>query len=144
MLMFDDTAGQERVKLRSQKDLLFKALANERRDIGGDQTENVGRDETINVGMAPTDLTLGGGNFTLNAFKTATINVRPKEMPLSRIVMTQQDITLSVGPEGEFAKIVMDLSGITFSVMGGITNVAFRPGVCRSSARLSTSWLWRR
>jgi len=41
MLMFDDTVGQERVKLRSQKDLMFKALNNEQRDILMDQTENV-------------------------------------------------------------------------------------------------------
>ncbi len=66
MLLFDDTAGQERLKLRSQKDLMFKALGNEQRDINGSQTENIGGDETINVG-GPT----GGGNFTLNAFQTA-------------------------------------------------------------------------
>ncbi len=51
MLMFDDTVNQERVKLRSQKDLMFKALNNEQRDILMDQTENIGKDETINVGM---------------------------------------------------------------------------------------------
>ena len=122
MLMFDDTVGQERVKLRSQKDLMFKALNNEQRDILMSQTENVGKDETINVGMdIANDIVKGGGNWTLNAFKTATIKVGPKEMPLTQIKMTQQDITLSVGPEGLFAKIVMNATGITFNVMGGIT-----------------------
>ena len=50
MLLFDDTAGSELIKLRSQKDLMFKALNNEQRDIGVNQTENIGGDETINVG----------------------------------------------------------------------------------------------
>jgi type VI secretion system secreted protein VgrG len=122
MLMFDDTVGQERVKLRSQKDLMFKALNNEQRDILMSQTENVGKDETINVGMdMANDMEKGGGNWTLNAFKTATINVGPPGMPLTQIAMTQQDITLNVGPEGLFAKIVMNASGITFTVMGGLT-----------------------
>ena len=122
MLMFDDTAGQERVKLRSQKDLMFKALNNEQRDILMDQTENIGKDETINVGMdMANDMSKGGGNWTLNAFKTATINVGPPGMPLTQIAMTQQDITLSVGPEGLLAKITMNATGITFAVLGGIT-----------------------
>ena len=33
MFLFDDTAGSEKVKLRAQKDLMFKALNNEQRDI---------------------------------------------------------------------------------------------------------------
>ena len=33
MLLFDDTAGTENVKLRTQKDLMFKALHDEQRDI---------------------------------------------------------------------------------------------------------------
>ena len=50
-LLFNDTAGSEVVKLRAQKDLMFKALNNEQRDIVSSQTENVGQDETINVGF---------------------------------------------------------------------------------------------
>ena len=102
---------------------MFKALNDEQRDILMDQTENVGKDETINVGMdMANDLSKGGGNWTLNAFKTATINVGPKGMPLTQIAMTQQDITLNVGPEGLFAKIVMNATGVTLTVMGGITS----------------------
>src|SRR5206468_12772289 len=123
MLMFDDTKGKERIKLRSQKDLMFKALNNEQRDILMDQTENVGKDETINVGMDMAhDMQKGGGNWTLNAFKTASIKVGPKEMPLTQILMTQQDITLKVGPEGLFATIVMNATGVNLTVMGGITS----------------------
>jgi len=130
MLMFDDTVGQERVKLRSQKDLMFKALNNEQRDILMDQTENIGKDETINVGMGDEDIAKGGGNWTLNAFKTATINVGPKGMPLTQIAMTQEDITLNVGPEGLFAKIVMNATGVTLTVMGGITSHSWTiPGI---------------
>ena len=131
MLMFDDTAGSERIKLRAQNDLMFKALNNEQRDILNDQTENVKGDETITVGSEEK-----GGNFTLNAFKTATINVGPVVgVPLtqikmdtssitlnvgvaglmSQIVMNGQGITLSVGPGGIFAQIVMGLTGVTIS-----------------------------
>ena len=49
MLTFDDTAGQEVIKLRSQRDLMVKALRNEQRDIKGSQTENIGGDLTQNV-----------------------------------------------------------------------------------------------
>jgi type VI secretion system secreted protein VgrG len=89
MLLFDDTAGSEVVKLRCQKDLRFKALNNEQRDIGGSQTENIGGDETISVG-GPT----GGGNFTLNATKTVTINVGPGG--ISQIYMDATTIRLTV------------------------------------------------
>ena len=113
MLVFDDTAGQERVKLRSQKDLMFKALNNEQRDIGHDQTENVGGDETITVGK-PT----GGGNFTLNALKTATINVGllSPSAPDTQIKMDNNSITLNVGIGGMFSQIVMNRTGITLNV----------------------------
>ncbi|HUC68979.1 MAG TPA: type VI secretion system tip protein TssI/VgrG [Stellaceae bacterium] len=142
MFLFDDTAGSERVKLRSQKDLMFKALNNEQRDILMSQTENIGQNETINVGMGPDDLSKGGGNWTLNAFTNATINVGPPGMPLTQIVMTQQDITLNVGPEGLFAKIVMNASGITFSVMGGLTTEAWSPtGIASMAPTISETAL---
>ena len=128
MLMFDDTAGQERVKLRSQKDLMFKALNNEQRDIVNSQTENVGQDETINVGFPVSPgVSPGSGNFTLNALQTITLNVGPPGMPLTQIKMDQQSITLSVGPEGMFAQITMDATGITETVMGGISSVSITP-----------------
>ena len=101
MLLFDDTAGGETVKLRSQKDLMVKALNNERRDILNSQTENVGQDETINVGFPA-----GSGNFTLNALQTVTINV---------------------GPEGAMSQIVMTMEGITLSVTDALSTVAIQP-----------------
>jgi type VI secretion system secreted protein VgrG len=119
MLVFDDTAGSERVKLRSQKDLMFKALNNEQRDIGSNQTETVGGDETITVGTETS-----GGNFTVNAVQTITLNVGPMmdsaspsgmDMPLTQIKMDQNSITLNVGPDGVFAQIKMDPSGVTIS-----------------------------
>ena len=122
MLMFDDTVGNEKIKLRSQKDLMFKALNDEQRDIGHNQTENIGGDETINVGSAT-----GGGNFTLNAFNTITLNVGPIGMPLTQIAMTQESITLSVGPAGLMSQIIMNMTGITLSVMGGVTSISMTP-----------------
>ncbi len=60
------------------------------------------------------DMQKGGGNWTLNAFKTATINVGPKDMPMTQIKMTQQDITLTffLGPSRS-RKTVLDATGIT-------------------------------
>ena len=110
MLLFDDTKGQEKIKLRSQRDLMFKALGDETRVIGGGQTETVGGDETISVGGPK-----GGGNFTLNAFQTITLNVGPSGSPLTQIVMDTTSITLSVGPGGALAQIKMDPSGVTIS-----------------------------
>ena len=110
MLLFDDTKGAEKVKLRSEKDLMFKALNNEQRDILNSQTENIGQDETINVGF-PT----GSGNFTLNALNKVTINVGPKEMPLTQLIMDTSSITLNVGPGGILAQIVMSAAGVTIS-----------------------------
>ena len=109
-LLFKDTAGQEAVKLRCQRDLMFKALRNEQRDIGGSQTENVGGDETINVGNPD-----GGGNFTINAYETIKLNVGPADAPLTQIKMDQESITLSVGIEGAIAQIKLDPTGVTIS-----------------------------
>jgi len=101
MLLFDDTAGNERVKLRAQNALMFKSLGDETRDIGGSQSETVGGDETITVG-GPT----GGGDFTLNALKS---------------------ITLNVGPDGMLAQIVMDETGITLSSSMGLSSIMIQP-----------------
>jgi type VI secretion system secreted protein VgrG len=121
MFLFDDTAGSEIVKLRSQKDLMFKALNNEQRDIVSSQTENVGQDETINVGfpVPPQGTAPGSGNFTLNALSTVTINVGPQGSPMTQIVMDTSSITLNVGPQGMASQIVMNMEGITLNVGPG-------------------------
>jgi type VI secretion system secreted protein VgrG len=116
MLLFEDAAGHEFIKLRSQKDLMFKALANERRDIGGSQTENVGGDETITV----------GGNFTVNAAKSITLNVGPGGAG-SQIVMDGSSITLSVGPGGGAARITMNAGGVFISATPA-SNLMVQPG----------------
>ena len=118
MLLFDDTAGSERVKLRSQKDLMFKALNNEKRDIVNSQTENVGQDETINVGfpVPPQGAAPGSGNFTLNVLNKVTINVGPQGSPMTQLIMDTSSITLNVGPQGMASQIVMNMEGITLSV----------------------------
>jgi len=114
MLLFDDTAGSEVVKLRSQKDLMFKALNNEQRDIVSSQTENIGQDETINVGFpVPPGATPGSGNFTLNALNKVTINVGPQGSPLTQLIMDTQSITLNIGPGGSLSQIVMNPTSIT-------------------------------
>ena len=121
MLLFDDSKGAEKIKLRAEKDLMFKALNNEIRDIGANQTETIGGDETINVG-GPT----AGGNFTLNAEQTVTINVGPKGSPLTQIVMDTTSITLNVGPGGAIAQVKLDPSGVTISGTA-VSSLAVQP-----------------
>jgi type VI secretion system secreted protein VgrG len=108
MLLFEDLAGSEFVKLRCQKDLMFKALNNEQRDILNSQTENIGNDETINVGFPN-----GSGNFTLNALNKVTINVGPQGSPMTQLIMDTSSITLNVGPGGSMSQIVMNQTSIT-------------------------------
>jgi type VI secretion system secreted protein VgrG len=91
---FDDTAGSERVRLRSQKDLAFKALNNEKRDIGNNQTETIGGDETITVGSSK-----AGGNFTLTTAQTVLIQVVRGGIPDTSIKMDHHSIILT-GPLG--------------------------------------------
>ena len=102
-MIFEDKKGSEQIRVHAQDALNVTVLGNETRVIDGDLTTTVG---------GPT----GGGNVTLNAFQTITLNVGPTEAPpLTQIVMDTTSITLSVGPEGVFAKIVMDPSGVTIS-----------------------------
>jgi type VI secretion system secreted protein VgrG len=94
MLVFDDTAGQENVKLRTQKDLKFKALNNQEINIGVDRKDKVGNNidqtvgtnHTINVGTkyaltagSQIVLTVGGSTITMDpstiTLKAPTINV---------------------------------------------------------------------
>lgn len=113
MLLFDDTAGSEKVKLRSQKDLMFKALNNEQRDILASQTENVGDKETINVGYPVGNGPAGAGEFTLNVANKVTINVGPQGSPLTQLIMDTSSITLNVGPGGSMSQIVMNQTSIS-------------------------------
>ena len=101
MLLFDDTAGDEHIKLRAQRDLMFKALRNEQRDINGSQTENIGGDETITVGGPK-----GGGDFSLEAAKSIDLSVKKGS---SEIDMDADSIQLTVGT----SVIFMNKSGIT-------------------------------
>ena len=108
MLMFDDTFGQERLKMRAERDLMFKALRNEQRDIGGSQTENVGGsvtqtvggDETITVGGGK-----GGGRYMLEAAHSIDLSVADGA---SEILMDATTITLTVAG----SSITIDASGI--------------------------------
>jgi type VI secretion system secreted protein VgrG len=117
---FDDAKGSEQFYVRARKDLYFRVYNDQNIRVGADVTETVGGDETINVGPVDEEAAVvggssGGGNFTLNAFETITLNVGPSDMPLTQIKMDQESITLSVGPEGILAQIRMDASGVTIS-----------------------------
>jgi type VI secretion system secreted protein VgrG len=117
---FDDAKGSEQFYVRARKDLYFRVYNDQNIRVGADVTETVGGDETINVGPVDEEAAVvggstGGGNFTLNAFETITLNVGPSDMPLTQIKMDQESITLSVGPGGFLAQIRMDESGVTIS-----------------------------
>ena len=115
---FDDLSGSEKFHVRARKDYYVRVYNDENRHVTNNQVESVdanvtktvGGDETITIG-GPT----GGGNFTLNAAKTMKINVGPKEMPVTQILMDTSSITLNVGPSGTLAQLVMNSSGITLS-----------------------------
>jgi type VI secretion system secreted protein VgrG len=114
MFLFDDTAGSEKVKLRAQKDLMFKALNDEQRDILHDQTENVGDKETINVGYPVGNGPAGAGEFTLNVANKVTINVGPQGQPMTQLIMDTSSITLNVMPSGgPLTQIVMNQTSTT-------------------------------
>jgi type VI secretion system secreted protein VgrG len=104
-LLFNDTAGSEVVKIRAQKDLRFKALNNELRDIGGSQAENIGGDETITVG-GPS----GGGHWTVEAAKEIHLSVSHGS---SDVDMTPTSITASVAKS---STLYMDATTISLSV----------------------------
>ncbi|MGO9232649.1 MAG: type VI secretion system Vgr family protein [Methylocella sp.] len=102
-LIFEDKKGSEQIRIHAQDALNVTVLGSETRTIGGDLTTTVG---------GPT----GGGNVTLNAFQTITLNVGPSGAPpLTQIVMDTTSITLSVGPGGILAQIKLDPSGVTIS-----------------------------
>jgi type VI secretion system secreted protein VgrG len=113
-VMFEDKKGSELFRIHAEKDQLVV--------VNNNVTETVGGDETITVG-GPT----GGGNFTLNAFQTVTINVGPKGSPMTQIVMDTSSITLNVGPEGAMSQIVMNMEGITLNVMEALSSIAIQP-----------------
>jgi type VI secretion system secreted protein VgrG len=94
MLVFDDTTGQENIKVRTQKDLMFKALNDQKINIGHDRTDKVGNNidqtvgnnHTINVGnkysltaQSKITLTVGGSSITMDpssiTIKSPTITV---------------------------------------------------------------------
>jgi type VI secretion system secreted protein VgrG len=132
----DDAKGSEQFFIRARKDLYFRAYNNQNIRISGNVDESVGGDETINVGN-PT----GGGNFTLNAVETITLNVGPLEAPpLTQIKMDQESITLSVGPEGLFAKIRMDASGVTISGTP-VSQLMVQPsGITTATPTVTVAW----
>jgi len=91
MLLFDDTAGAERVKVQAEKDVVVRAKNDERRAIGGNQTEDitgnvtktVGGNETIQVG------TQSMGSYSLEATESITLTVGG-----SSITINMEGITL--------------------------------------------------
>jgi type VI secretion system secreted protein VgrG len=117
---FDDAKGSEQFYVRARKDLYFRVYNNQNIRVGANVIETVGGDETINVGPVDEEAAKvgganAGGNITLNAFQSITLNVGPSDTPLTQIKMDQESITLSVGPEGLLAQIKMDASGVTIS-----------------------------
>ena len=97
MLLFNDTAGSEIVKLRCQHDLMVKALNNETRVIGDDQSESIGGNvtktvqgnETINIGSK-------GGQYSLTATQKITLTVGASSITMDPSSITLQSPTITV------------------------------------------------
>src|SRR5271166_4895920 len=93
MLLFDDTAGAENVKLRTQKDLKFKALNNQEINIGVDRKDKVGNNidqtvgtnHTINVG---TKYALTAGSQIVLTVGASSITMDPSSITLNAPTIT--------------------------------------------------------
>jgi type VI secretion system secreted protein VgrG len=97
MLLFDDTAKSEVVKLRCQHDLMVKALNDETRVIGVDQSETIGGNvtktvqgnETINIGSK-------GGQYSLTATKKITLTVGASSITMDPSSITIKSPTITI------------------------------------------------
>ena len=100
-IMFDDTAGSEKIFTRAQKDM---------------QTM-VQNDYTLDVGYNASQDTLvpaGDGDMKVYAYNSITLTVGTDQLPLTQIKMDQTSITLTVGPIPGLQSIIkMDATGIT-------------------------------
>ncbi len=98
MLLFEDLAGSEFVKVRSQKDLLVKALNDETRVIGADQSETIGGNVTKTVqGNETIAIGNNGGNYSLTALQQITLTVGGSSITInpSSITLHSPTITLN-------------------------------------------------
>jgi type VI secretion system secreted protein VgrG len=117
MLLFDDTAGSENVKLRSQKDLLVKALNDETRVIGKDQSEKIGGNLTQTVG-GDKSVTVGGdsgGNYTMTAQQKIVLTVMGSSITIDPTGITLQApmITLQADAAVTVTAATMDVTAMT-------------------------------
>jgi phage baseplate assembly protein gpV len=93
MLLFDDTKGAENVKLRTQKDLKFKALNDQEINIGVDRKDKVGNNidqtvgtnHTINVG---TKYALTAGSQIVLTVGASSITMDPSSITLKAPTIT--------------------------------------------------------
>lgn len=111
-LVFDDTKGEELVRVHAQKDLDTTVLNDERRAVHHDRTTSIGNDQSLTVGSNETNsigndrTTNVGKNDVLDVGKTLTIKAGQKitlQVGSSEIVITGQSITvtsLHVGTKG--------------------------------------------
>jgi len=93
-LAFDDTKGEEEMRLHAQYDLNAEILNDETRHVFNDRTTTIDNDESLDVGNNR-DATIGN-NDTLDVGQTLTVTAGSK-------------ITLKVG----MSSITMDASSIT-------------------------------
>jgi type VI secretion system secreted protein VgrG len=94
MLLFDDTAGAENVKLRTQKDLKFKALNNQEINIGVDRTDKVGNNIDQTVGNKHTINV--GTEYSLTAGTKITLTVGASSITMDPSSITLQAPTITV------------------------------------------------
>jgi type VI secretion system secreted protein VgrG len=96
MLLFEDLTGSEFVKLRTQKDLMFKAvhdqvivIGNDRSDkVANDVNQQIGNNQNVKVGTNKTENV--GTNYSMTAGTQITLTVGA-----SSITMDSSSITLA-------------------------------------------------
>lgn len=100
MLMFDDTAGSEVVKLRSQKDLKVKALNDETRVIGNDQKETIGGNITKSTQGNEDEKTAGNVSRAVDGGETVKITSDYSLTSMSSIKLTVGLSSITISPQG--------------------------------------------
>ena len=144
MLLFDDTAGSERVKVRAEKDLVARVNNDERRAIGRDQkeditgnvTKTVGGDETITVGST-------GGTYSLTATKKIVLTVGQSSLTIdpSGITLRAPTITIKADAETSVAASVVSVTGdATVTISGASTQIGEAVTIAGELTTPAISW----
>ena len=141
MLLFDDTASAERVKIRAQKDLVVRVQNDERRAIGNDQNEaitgnvtrTVGKDEQVTIASA----------YALSASAKITLTVGASSLTIdpSGITLKAPSISFKADASFDVDATAVSLNGhATVAISGVSTEIGEQVAVTGALATPTISW----